>query len=457
MQAWLADSRPIIACATGNQGNTALAVIRLSGFKNLADLQCFFSIELNQISPRYTYLTKVIASGKTIDQVILTFFKAPYSYTGENVIELSVHGNKKNISNIISLFIDHANFRHAVAGEFSYRALRNRKMTVSQLEGLDLLLNAHNQATLEYGQKLLHGELNDKYNNLRQSFLKLRSSVELAIDFSDDVGDDNVEKNFKNTLMEFESILNELYHRISFNDNLLLHPKIVIVGSPNAGKSSFFNNILRFDRALVSQTPGTTRDYLTETITIDGNDYILTDTAGIRDIDDSVESQGIKLALKLCEHAFFKVLIVNPFDLDINYLQYLQDYHFDIVIFSHSDLKNFNKKLESFKLTAKFDNVHKLNLLIKNDYSFLLEAINKKYSAALQRQGNFIYIPRHRESIVSIFNHFQNLQENLKYENDWAIVANELFLIGNEIDELVGIISNEEVYSFIFENFCIGK
>jgi tRNA modification GTPase len=181
---FLDSSDPIIACSSGGFTNTGIAIIRLSGFENLVSLNDFFSIDLNKVNPRYAYFCKILdGCSNTIDEIVLTYFENPKSFNGENILELSVHGNILNIHNIINLFCENSLFRKAYPGEFSYRALRNKKLNLTQVEGLDLFLNASNPLSLKQGQSLLNGSLQKTYEELLVNFKRHKSAIELSIDF----------------------------------------------------------------------------------------------------------------------------------------------------------------------------------------------------------------------------------------------------------------------------------
>jgi len=193
------DESPIIACSTGTSSNTAIAVIRLSGFKDLLALQPFFSFNLSKTKKRVSHLTNIQSENQILDNGLLVFFPEGESYTGENVLELSVHGNQLNIDRLLNLFIQNAGFRAAGAGEFTYRALKNKKLSLSQVEGLDMLLNASSNLMLSQGLDILQGELHAQYLALYDAFLKLKAAVELSIDFSEDVGEEESQKLFQNS------------------------------------------------------------------------------------------------------------------------------------------------------------------------------------------------------------------------------------------------------------------
>lgn len=345
------DESPIIACSTGTTSNTAIAVIRLSGFKDLLALQPFFSFDLKKTKKRFSHLTNILFQTRTLDNGLLVFFPEGESYTGENVLELSVHGNQLNVDRILSLFMDQAGFRAAGAGEFTYRALKNKKLSLSQVEGLDMLLNANSNLMLSQGLDILQGELHVQYLALYDSFLKLKAAVELSIDFSEDVGEEESKKMFEDSFAAFSKILDSLHERTQGNISSLLSPEVVLVGQTNAGKSSLFNLLVKQNRSIVSGIAGTTRDYISEVIHFDGTNYKLVDTAGIRESSDVIENIGIDRAFEILERAFFKILIINPFETNPDYIKKLSGINFDLLIVSHSDKSDFSE--EFLKLNLK--------------------------------------------------------------------------------------------------------
>lgn len=470
------DQRPIIACSTGTTSNTAIAVIRLSGFKTALDLQPFFSLDLTSIKPRYAHLTNLLHNDLVIDNIILTFFPAQSSYNGENIFELSVHGNQLNISRIIDLFVSSAIFRIAGPGEFSYRALKNGKLSLSQVEGLDMLLNANSSLMLDQGLQILQGELHQKYMALYDSFLKLKAAIEISIDFSDDVGEVQTKALFQSSLSLFREILFSLYARTRSSASSLMSPDIVICGETNAGKSSLFNLLLQHNRSIVSSVPGTTRDYVSELVTIASVNFRLIDTAGIRDSEDAIEAEGIDRAFEILSTAFYKILVIDPHNINKNYLSRFKDISFDLVIFSHCDSSDFLQKFHTLDfefitaehfLTASFKTGSigpvfdlpsgpiepligsgPIEPLLKNTISCKFNNLSI---------DNPILLDRHRASIEKIYMKFIEIECNLSELSDIAIVSSEINILSSYLSELVGIVSPDDVLNSIFSNFCIGK
>lgn len=375
------DNQSIIACSTGTSANTAIAVIRLSGFQNLQDLNSFFSFDLKKTKPRYSHLSNLHFEGQVYDNVLLVYFPEGQSYTGENVLELSVHGNQLNVTRIINLFIEKAGFRHAHPGEFTYRALKNKKLSLSQVEGLDMLLNANSSLMLTQGLDILQGDLHAQYLALYDAFLKLKAAVEISIDFSDDVGPEEIQKLFNKNFDKFFELISALKERTSGNISSLLAPEIALVGQTNAGKSSLFNILVNHERSIVSNIAGTTRDYVSEVVHINGTNYKLVDTAGIRESKDVVENIGIERGLEILKRAFFRLLIVNPFETNQEYLDKFYDTEFDALIFSHNDVENFDLAMKKIDISAvKVEKIFSASFKNNGDVKSLgpIEPVNSK-------------------------------------------------------------------------------
>lgn len=445
----------IIACSTGSQANAAMAVIRISGFKSFSRFQQFFTVS-GPIEPRRVYYTKLVLQGQILDDLCLTYFEGPRSYNGENILELSIHGNTLNIERILGLFQSHGGCRLAQPGEFSYRALKNKKLTLSQVEGLDLFLNANSGFALDQGLSLLSGNLHEIYQELYDLFLVHKSSLELSIDFSEDIGEEGAKAYFNSSLENFAKKFQSLVKRVRPMDHNLLRPEIVIAGLPNSGKSSLFNMLLSEERAIVSSIAGTTRDYLTEIIVIEGVKYKLIDTAGIRESGDLIESEGIRRSKMKLGHSFFSILLINPFEV-VEGLADLVKQDFDLMLFTHSDLSGFEEaKKNLIAHYPKLGPIGAASLTKDKNIEALINAyVNKKYLQAITDKP--ILLERHKSLILHTSQILMNYQALTASETDVAILSHELNALGHCISELVGIVSPDQILNSIFSNFCIGK
>lgn len=448
----------IIACSTSANANAAMAVIRISGFKSLAQFKDFFKKDLTgPIEPRKVYYTKLVLQGQVIDDLCFTYFEGPKSYNGENILELSVHGNTLNVERILDLFVTHAGCRLAQPGEFTYRALKNKKLTLSQVEGLDLFLNANSGYALDQGLSLLSGNLQDIYQELYDLFLVHKSSLELSIDFSEDIGEEAARDYFNQSLEKFAKKFETLVKRVLPMEHNLLQPEIVLAGLPNSGKSSLFNFLLSEERAIVSSQAGTTRDYLSETIVIEGVKYKLIDTAGIREAEDLIEAEGIKRTKKKLSESFFSILLINPLEM-VEGFEELAKNTFDLVLFTHADHPGFAEAhAELLKRYPQFGPMGAIDLKnpppgFEKELTF---KINKKYLDITADKP--ILLDRHKHLILQANQVLKQYQVLTAYETDVAILSQELNTLGHCISELLGIVSPDQVLNSIFSNFCIGK
>mgnify|MGYP003685206363 CR=1 FL=1 len=388
--------------------------------------------------------------------------------------------------------------RNARPGEFTLRALNNGKLSLSQVEGLDLLLNASNIFSLDQGMSLMSGQLKDSFTALYKSYLNHRSAVEFGFDFLEDIGEEQFNINLNDTFNVFKDRLLKLYSQVSNQGFNLIKPEIVLYGQPNSGKSTLFNKLLNSDRAITSKTAGTTRDYIKEDINIDGSIFSLIDTAGIRFSDDEIETIGISKALDLARNGFFKVLLINPFEFEMDFYEQLRDVDFDLVIYTHSMLDGFSEaKSRVDKLIGPIEPKNAgpiepknagpiepkntgpiepkntgpiepknagpiepliLDLTDENTQvsQYILSTITTKYLNLLSFDP--VLIKRHSDTIKNIYRAYVDYEHMFFSNNkDIAVLSSELNIVGHCISELLGIVSPDDVLHNIFDNFCIGK
>jgi tRNA modification GTPase len=445
------DGKTIIACASGAHAHAAIAVIRLSGFEHLSDFQTLFSLKLSPVKPRTMVRAKLISGAEMVDDICFCYFAAPASYTGENLLELYVHGNTLNVERILALFQTQQSVRLAQPGEFSLRSLQNKKLTLSQVEGLDLFLNASTPLALSQGMALLHGDLHQAYLDLFISYKHHKAALELLLDFHEDVGEEEGRAQLNLSWKAFFAQLSSLQKRLDPHSSRLLRPEIVIAGLPNAGKSTFFNRWLGEERAIVSAQPGTTRDYIAEDVQIEGVTYRLVDTAGVREAQDKIESRGIELTGQRLARAFYSVLLVNPFETDVGELKKLTQHSFDLVILTHADCDGFLAAKDGLVLSGQTLSVGRND----NDFKAIEDLVNKKYVQATAHSP--ILQERHKHIISRCWALAQAYQNTLPNQSDMAILSHELNTLGHCLQELLGIVSPDEVLDHIFANFCIGK
>ncbi len=477
------DDSPIIACSSGTATNVAISIIRLSFLKDFDFLNEFFSLNLNSLKPRFATYTDLLFDNEVVDKIVLIYFKAPETFNGENILELHVHGNQIHVDNIISEMISRTSVRLALPGEFTFRALKNKKMTLSQVEGLDLFLNANSSVMLKNGLQGLGGEIEFVYQNLFNAFVRLKSSLELNIDFSEDIGDEEGRSLFENSLLELTNIVDGLHRRSQGALDSILSPSIVLTGRTNAGKSSLFNLILGEARSIVSSIAGTTRDYVSESFFYEGVSFKLIDTAGLRELKneavDAIEAIGMERSLEMLSKAFFKILLINPFDEEEIHFD-LMSQDFDLVLFTHADYPTFFSQLSSLELRVKGEKFFYSSLdFLKNgsigpkksgpiephpvfgpiepllNVKQLIEIIVKKFKKVVEDDP--ILIQRQRICINNIYLLLSDFNKLYSLEKDVGILSSELKVLEREISKLIGVLTPDDILNNIFANFCIGK
>ncbi|GAB4404888.1 MAG: tRNA uridine-5-carboxymethylaminomethyl(34) synthesis GTPase MnmE [Bacteriovoracaceae bacterium] len=480
----------IIAKSSG-EGSAAIALLRLSGFDSFELFDPFFSRKISQIRSNHSKFVRLEFDGELLDECVVTPFSSPNSYTGENILELSVHGNPLQVSRIIDFFCQTLpNCRLAQPGEFTYRALKNKKIDLTQVESLDLLLTAKTIQGVKLGLRGLSGEIHDYFLKLRDEYLRLKVFLELLIDFSEDIGEKEAIDGFNKSFLNFRKSVQNLSARVVQTSSSILSPSIVLFGTPNAGKSTIFNFLLQTSRSIVSNIPGTTRDYITESISIGGNQFSLIDTAGVRSSSDVIEVEGVARSFNVFKHAFFKIGVLNPFYFLEENILLFKEYAIDVLIVSHSDkfceLSNDQKNVLSTFVTnlqsdilffaGPIEPVKSGGPMGPGFYSGPIEPlftngpigpssefgsieplfnlINRKYLELLKNDP--ILIPRQRELIVALSKCVEQFDRS-EIENDILVASHKLQSIGDVVDQLLGIVTPDDVLSNLFSNFCIGK
>lgn len=449
------DDKVIVACASGNQAHAAIAIIRVSGKNFLSQIQRFFS------NAKFTafkmHRSNFVVEGDNWDDLCYCYFPGPKSYTGEDLLELYVHGNVLNIRRFVDFLSGLPGFRQADPGEFTRRALGNNKLTLSQAEGLDLFLNANTPLALSQGLSLMHGELHHHYLELYSYYKNHKASLELLLDFHEDVGEAEAWDNLLSSWKFFFEKISFLHSRTLVDSSSLLRPEVVLAGQPNAGKSTLFNLILGENRAIVTPVAGTTRDYLSEDFSLEGVIYRLIDTAGIRHSSDVVEAQGILRGKERIERAFYKILLINPLETKPDDLVELLKLNFDTILLTHSDSSHFTPSLlELERITGVVLSGHtQLSLTEHSNIKPLLARLNDKYLEATTKDP--ILQERQKTVILDTYRASRSYGTTLAIESDIAILSHELNTLAHCLEDLLGIVSPDEVLDHIFANFCIGK
>jgi len=446
-------------CALATASGGALGIIRISGPQSLEILSRVFRGSGNvQTYPANTIHYGHIKGGREIiDEVIVSVFKAPKSYTGEDSVEISCHGSRYILNKILELLIANG-CRMAEPGEYTMRAYLNGKMDLSQAEAVADLIASTNKATHQMAMSQLRGRFSTELSQLRDQLLKLTSLLELELDFSDH---EDLEFADRSELLELTKTIDKQVSRLanSFETGQALKQGIpvAIVGKTNVGKSTLLNALLKDDRAIVSDIHGTTRDTIEDTIDIQGITFRFIDTAGIRQTTDEVEQIGITRTYTAIDKARIVLWLIDaePVAEEIKEMQERCNDKSLIVIQNKIDL----------------DSHHHFSSLIPHS-SFL--SISAKYGQGLDALETAIYqaanIPtlsdadvivsnaRHYDALVRAHESLNRVLEGMDQQLSGDLLSEDLRLTLDTLSEITGgQITPNEVLGNIFKNFCVGK
>jgi tRNA modification GTPase len=445
-------SDTIVALATPF-GVSAIAKIRVSGPRT----RVLIGERLGNKNPatHSAFLASYRSvAGKILDQVIVLFFSNEHSHTGEDSMEIDCHGNPLIIRSIIA-DLQVAGCRAAEPGEFTKRAYLNHKIDLCQAEAVLDVIHATSESALEISQKQLRGTLSEKIFHFGDALLSLLAEIEARIDFADEEFDDKISDKLNETLEEIEKIIDGHKFR-----KMLLHGiSVAIVGHPNAGKSSLFNALLNEERALVSDIPGTTRDFVSESIIIDGFLIKIIDTAGLRTTDDAIERLGIGKTIENIHSADLCLIVVDqntPIPLGEAIVDELQK-KICILVFNKTDLEK-NPSPYFFEGLKVFPQVF-ISAKHSRGIDLLKSAIADKIreSMLLPQEATIVINERHREIFQTVHASIVSAKNILDGQQSYELCASDLRFALEALGYITGRYNTEEMLGKIFNQFCIGK
>jgi tRNA modification GTPase len=453
----LNNNRTIFAPAT-LVGESGITVIRLSGKETFPLIAKIFSESAFEFKPRNIDSFKshsahhgyLFNGNEFIDEAVITFFLAPNSYTGEDVAEVSSHGGSyiyRKISNLLA----HLGVFHAEPGEFSKRAYLNGKMDLAQAEAVSDLIKAKTDQANKLALKQLTGEFSGKIKSLREELINYCSLLELELDFSEE-GIDLVSKE------ELLSRINKLITKFteltkSYEGGKIIKDgvNLAIVGKPNVGKSSIFNYFLNENRAIVSEIPGTTRDYLQEPLIMDGIQFNLIDTAGLRTTEDIVENEGVRRSRIKIEESDLVLEIEDLTDNNSSYDEFVKNVPKDKLIKAYNKMDlGSNGKKDALSVSAKTG----------ENMNLLHDAIVTKAKALIklgESSDLIISNSRHRDLLLKSCEYLVNAKSQIEQGGGNELISFEIRAAMDSISEIIGKTSNVDILNNIFTRFCIGK
>jgi tRNA modification GTPase len=464
----------IVALATPS-GAGAISIIRVSGPDAIEiGASVFKSIKNKDLKLQKTHtlhLGHIIDGGKTLDEVLISIFKGPNSYTGENTIEISCHGSTYIQQQIIQLLL-RKGCRMADAGEFTLRAFLNGKLDLSQAEAVADLISSDNEASHQIAMQQMRGGFSNEIAKLREELLNFASLIELELDFAEEDVEFADRTQFHELLNRIEFVLKRLIDSFAVGNVIKNGIPVAIVGEPNVGKSTLLNALLNEERAIVSDIAGTTRDTIEDELVIGGVGFRFIDTAGIRETKDVVESIGIQKTFEKIEQAQVVLYLVDGLELNhegaldslvvaLNKTQnqYPQKTIVTIInkkdLISEENIVNIEKKL-----TTNNQQPTTIFISAKNKEGIdelkntLLSFVN---TGALRNNETIVTNTRHYDSLLKALDEIQKVKFGLESNLSSDLMALDIKEALYHFGLITGQVTNDELLGNIFANFCIGK
>ena len=452
--------KTVVAISTA-PGNAGIGIVRLTGKESFEVIKKIFkaknSSKIKGYQMKYGYILD--SKGDVVDEVLVSYFVSPKSYTGENMCEINSHGNNLVLKKILELCIENG-AKIAEPGEFTKRAYLNGRIDLSQAEAVIELINSKSELERKNAIKNLEGELSKDVKKIKKDILEILSNIEVSIDYPEyDIEETANEKIKKNTLTIIESL--KKLERTFENGKILRDGvSIAIVGRPNAGKSSLLNKILREERAIVTDIEGTTRDTIEEYINIRGIPFKIIDTAGIRDSNNAIEKIGIEKSKEVLKQAD---VVLAIFDItkklekeDYEILEEIKEKK-TIILLNKKDLKERKLEIDVIKKYKK-DNI--LEISVKEDnVEIIYDKLEEMFNIdKIDLENNSIITNlRHKKAIVEAENSLVQAINTIKNQIPIDITAIYFKEAIDEINKITGENVNEDIINDIFSKFCLGK
>ena len=471
MQVNILNADTICAIATPH-GMGAIAVVRVSGVASFPIVSQIFKrndkpFDMGELVSHKAYYGHIVDNGALIDEVLVTFFKGPHSFTGEDSVEISVHGSVFIQQKLLQVLIAHG-CRMAEAGEFTRRAFVNRKFDLAQAEAIADLISSESEAAHRVAINQLKGGFSKELQVLRSKLLEMTSLVELELDFSEEDVEFADRVQLKALLQEILGKINKLKDSFRLGNAIKNGIPVAIVGQTNTGKSTLLNALLGEDRAIVSDIAGTTRDTIEETLNINGILYRFIDTAGLRATDETIEKIGIERSYKKIAEAN---VVIGMLDAKTDYESMLLSAN-EIrskVDFDHQQLILCINKVDTLsdqgeamlgQLRQDLNNDDIMVICISAKHKFGLNDLYNtlKHSQPLAHpDATLVTNVRHYEALVHAGDSLERVQQGLEMNIPTDLVSQDLRQALYHLGSITGEITTDEVLGSIFSRFCIGK
>lgn len=455
------DTIAAIGTALSNSG---ISIIRISGKDSLNIIRKIF-ISNYKIMPNNIIYGKIVENGKVVDTVLVSYFKNPKSYTGEDVCEINCHGGVQITREILQLVLENG-ARLAEPGEFSKRAFLNGKMDLTKAEAVINLINSKNTTQARIAANNLEGDLYKKIKEVREELIELMAHIEVSVDYPeydyDEVENDNVISLLNKKIIEINNILSTYEQGKYIKDGV----NVVILGKPNVGKSSLLNTLSRSQKAIVTEIPGTTRDVIEERINIGNIILNLSDTAGIRKTDDFVEKIGVKRSIEKIDEADLVIYLLNVEsdidDEDKEILSKIQNKGIKLITVINKIDKGQKLKFDGILDELKrfgVNEVIKMSVLNNEGIDELKNKIEEIFNTNDLDFENELIITneRHRDLLNKSKEYLEVAKKEIEDNEPIDIVSIVIKNATKSLGEIIGADVNQDIVNKIFEKFCLGK
>ena len=463
-------NNPDIICAIATaSGMGAIAVVRLSGEGSIALVdRIFFSPsgkKLVDVKANSVRFGQIQEEGELLDEVLVSVFHAPHSFTGEELVEIACHGSVYIQQRLVSLLIQ-MGARLAQPGEFSQRAFLNGKMDLSQAEAIADLISSSSSAAHRMALRQMKGGFSAELMKLRTELLHITSLLELELDFSEEDVEFADRHELQQIALHIESLLTRLCRSFSLGNVIKNGVPVAIVGNTNVGKSTLLNALLREDKAIVSDIAGTTRDVIEDTINIEGVLFRFIDTAGIRDTDDQIESIGIERTFAKIEQARI-VLLLTDFEregesFESYYRQIKQhiadDAHLIVVLNKIDQSADLLTLQETIRLLTDGETIVPISARTGDNLDQLVQELIATINLqGLEGTDVVVNNLRHYEALSHALTAIQQVLRGLQNQISGEFISQDIRECLHYLGEITGEITTDEILGNIFKNFCIGK
>lgn len=456
-------STTIAAIATA-LSNSGISIIRISGKDSLNIINKIFKSNTN-LEPNRIIYGKILDNNEILDNVLVSYFKAPHSFTGEDVCEINCHGGNQITKDILQLVLESGAIL-AEPGEFSKRAFLNGKMDLSQAEAVINLINAKTRTESRIAAKNIEGDLSKKIRELREELVELMAHIEVSVDYPEydyeEVEPESIIGLLDKKISEIKHIVDTYDHGKYIKNGV----NVAILGKPNVGKSSLLNKLANYEKAIVTNIPGTTRDIVEETINLGNIVLNISDTAGIRDTDDIIEKIGVEKSLKILEEMDLVLYLINGQDgvskEDFEILSKIQNKGLKyITVINKMDVTE-KSILDTIMLELVDNGINKPICIsveenvgideLKNEIINLFDSTDLDYTHEL-----IITNERHRDLLKKAISYLNDAKNEINNGQPIDIVSIYVKKSTKTLGEIIGADVTQDIIAKIFEKFCLGK